>query len=223
LVNILFCRLTIYLDRTPVDSPVNKLPPIKQQTQPPIQEKPRPKPSISPPGVLVVGGTDGSGTRRVVQLLTQLGVTIVSEDPETYDIHADLFGGWPKVVEPLLHSTGSITYEINDIPLQLRTSTEYNLRRLLQQAEKDSKKPQSRILAVGGALPTPPNVHSSRVKYGFKAPVAMTLVPWWKALNQHFLFLHVIRDGRDIAFSANQVRLNFFLDHSFVGSCCQIL
>lgn len=52
--------------------------------------------------VLVVGGTDGSGTRRVVQLLTKLGVTVVSEDPETYDIHADLFGGWPEVVTPVL-------------------------------------------------------------------------------------------------------------------------
>lgn len=54
------------------------------------------------PSVLVVGGTDGSGTRRVVQLLTSLGVLIVSEDPETYDIHADLFGGWPSVVTPVL-------------------------------------------------------------------------------------------------------------------------
>jgi spermidine synthase len=57
---------------------------------------------ISKDNVLVVGGTDGSGTRRVVQLLTKLGVTVVSEDPETYDIHADLFGGWPNVVTPVL-------------------------------------------------------------------------------------------------------------------------
>lgn len=46
--------------------------------------------------------TDGSGTRRVVQILSQLGVTMVSEDPETYDIHADLVGGWPRIVEPVL-------------------------------------------------------------------------------------------------------------------------
>lgn len=57
---------------------------------------------VSKDNVLVVGGTDGSGTRRVVQLLTKLGVTVVSEDPETYDIHADLFGGWPNVVTPVL-------------------------------------------------------------------------------------------------------------------------
>jgi spermidine synthase len=54
------------------------------------------------PSVVIVGGTDGSGTRRVVQLLTDLGAAIVSEDPETYDIHADLVGGWPPLVQPVL-------------------------------------------------------------------------------------------------------------------------
>ena len=33
---------------------------------------------------------DGSGTRRVVQVLTMLGVRMVSEDPETYDIHVPI-------------------------------------------------------------------------------------------------------------------------------------
>jgi hypothetical protein len=42
------------------------------------------------------------------------------------------------------------------------------------------------------------------VKFGFKAPVAMTLVPWWLDVTDRLMFLHVLRDGRDIAFSANQ-------------------
>lgn len=170
-----------------------------------------------PPAILVVGGTDGSGTRRVVQLLTNLGVLIVSEDPETYDIHADLFGGWPKVVTPVLEAAGSIIYDTKDLPPQLQTSTETNLRRLLTQAERDSHKPESKRLAVGGALPTPPDVHASNVLYGFKAPVAMTLVPWWRKLNSHFMFLHVLRDGRDIAFSANQVFICLFSFDFFQG------
>ena len=48
------------------------------------------------------------------------------------------------------------------------------------------------------------------MKFGFKAPVAMTLVPWWLALADKLMFLHVIRDGRDIAFSANQGPVNKF-------------
>lgn len=98
----MFIILLIEIQRQPTKSQSQ---PTKQQQQsssivnPPINQ---PIQSNLPPAVLVVGGTDGSGTRRVVQLLTNLGVLIVSEDPETYDIHADLFGGWPKVVEPVL-------------------------------------------------------------------------------------------------------------------------
>ena len=32
----------------------------------------------------------------------------------------------------------------------------------------------------------------------------MTLAPYWAHLLPHFRLLHVLRDGRDIAFSANQ-------------------
>ena len=66
------------------------------------------KPFTGEPSVLVVGGTDGSGTRRVVQVLTSLGTRIVSEDPETYDIHADLVGGWPAVVTPVLEVRSAV-------------------------------------------------------------------------------------------------------------------
>jgi hypothetical protein len=45
----------------------------------------------------------------VVQILTQLGVTMVSEDPETYDIHADIVGGWPPVVNPVIQVLDQIT------------------------------------------------------------------------------------------------------------------
>jgi hypothetical protein len=39
----------------------------------------------------------------------------------------------------------------------------------------------------------------------------MTLVPWWTdAASHRLMFLHVLRDGRDIAFSANQGPVNKF-------------
>jgi hypothetical protein len=50
------------------------------------------------------------------------------------------------------------------------------------------------------------------VKFGFKAPVAMTLAPWWQNLLPNFRLLHVLRDGRDIAFSANQGPVQKFYD-----------
>lgn len=38
----------------------------------------------------------------MVQVLSQLGVVMVSEDPQTYDIHGDLMGGWPPIVQPVI-------------------------------------------------------------------------------------------------------------------------
>lgn len=52
--------------------------------------------------MLVVGGSDGSGTRRVVWLLAVLGVRMVAEDSHTYDIHANSIGGWPSIVTPVI-------------------------------------------------------------------------------------------------------------------------
>ena len=156
--------------------------------------------------VLVVGGTDGSGTRRVVELLTLLGVTMVSEDPETFDIHADIVLGWPNVVAPVLKHTHTVAYNPLDLPESLQRDTNNRIGKILQLAKQNSMKPQSRQLAVGGKLTTPPGVApASGVSFGIKAPVAMTLVPSWKNQIPNFKFLHVVRDGRDIAFSANQV------------------
>jgi hypothetical protein len=87
----------------------------------------------------------------------------------------------------------------------LQSTVSNDLHRLLVQAERDSAKPQSFQLAKGGALPVPAGTHAHNVKFGFKAPVAMTLMPWWKEVCPHLMFIHVTRDGRDIAFSANQV------------------
>lgn len=47
----------------------------------------------------------------MVQILSQLGVLMVSEDPETYDIHADIVGGWPNVVLPVLTVSSLIVWE----------------------------------------------------------------------------------------------------------------
>jgi hypothetical protein len=59
-------------------------------------------------------------------------------------------------------------------------------------------------LGVGGVLKMHGNATINNIKYGFKAPIAMTLAPFWAYLLKDFRMLHVVRDGRDIAFSANQ-------------------
>jgi len=87
--------------------------------------------AVSP--LLVVGGTDGSGTRRVVQLLADLGVVMVSEDPGTFDIHgAVMKGGWPPVIKPVLEAAGgNIGYDAALLPPPLVASTSQLLTKLL--------------------------------------------------------------------------------------------
>ena len=181
--------------------------------------------------MMVVCGTDGSGTRKVVQVLADMGVLVVSEDPETYDIHGDLMGGWPTVVKPVVQNVKTLNYWPEDaagennkqgpqgttlaelaerkrrrniLPVNVDQAVGGSLRRLVDQARRDSHKPQSFVLAKGGALPRPHGSDAARVSFAFKAPVAMTLTPYWAHLEPHFKLLHVLRDGRDISFSANQ-------------------
>jgi hypothetical protein len=49
--------------------------------------------------MLIVGGSDGSGTRAFVETLRELGTLIISEDPETFDVHAsEIVQGWPGLI-----------------------------------------------------------------------------------------------------------------------------
>ena len=93
--------------------------------------------------VLLVGGTDGSGTRRVVQILTQLGTPMVSEDPETYDIHADIVEGWPKVVKPVVAASKSLHYDPSKLSNPLRSRTQQAISSILAKVASDSSKPTS--------------------------------------------------------------------------------
>ena len=50
--------------------------------------------------MLLVGGTDGSGTRSVVDLLENLGVLMAVDDEGTMDVHGEeMPGGWPPIVK----------------------------------------------------------------------------------------------------------------------------
>ena len=72
------------------------------------------------------------------------------------------------------------------MPETIRKKISNDLQNLLNLAESDSRKLESYTLAVGGALTKPSNIKVSGVKYGFKAPVAMTLAPFWAYLLSDF-------------------------------------
>lgn len=56
---------------------------------------------------------------------------------------------------------------------------------------------------------------ASYVSWGFKAPVSMLLVPFFEETWGQVKFLHVVRDGRDIAFSGNQTPVDKFYENTF--------
>lgn len=56
---------------------------------------------------------------------------------------------------------------------------------------------------------------ASYVIWGFKAPVSMLLVPFFQEAWGQAKFLHVVRDGRDIAFSGNQTPVEKFFEDTF--------
>lgn len=75
---------------------------------------------------LIVGGTDGSGTRGVVALLQRLKVPMVVEDKGTMDVHGAPYmvkGGWPEVVRPVIAWAGGTGYESRAAPAGLRGKT----------------------------------------------------------------------------------------------------
>ena len=86
---------------------------------------------------------------------------MVSEDPETYDVHAKLFGGWPNIVSAVLQHVHALKYEPETFPSDLHTTVEAFLKQVVIQAGGDSKKPQSFRMGTGGAFPP----------FAFDAPV----------------------------------------------------
>ena len=118
---------------------------------------------------------------------------MVSEDPVTYDIHADIVGGWPKLVSPVLKFARSLKYDPQNFPQEIYQLVGPNLKLIIQKLEMDSKRKTSYSLGVGGLLAKAEEAKASKILYGFKAPIAMTLVPWFAHFLPHFKFIHVIR------------------------------
>ena len=170
---------------------------------------------------IIIGGTDGSGTRSIVCLLDSLGTPMIVENPKTLDVEASGLGaifvndptdrtgrrkvkGWPVSVHETLGRTRSADYDASDLPpdVQARFRPFWNAMRRRGRASRSR---------MGSERAT------SGVDWGFKAPVSMLLLPLFHRSDEirGFKFLHVVRDGRDIAFSGNQSPVQKFYNLTF--------
>jgi hypothetical protein len=187
--------------------------------------------------VLVVGGSDGSGTRSVVALLEKLGVFMIVDDRGTNDVHAEEMGGWPPVVKPVLSAMHSANFDLAAVPRNVKEGTIAKMTRFLDSMRRQGSAGGKRLKDAADAAEEAAvasgsnNGDSTRprkagaafvargVAYGYKAPVSMLLVPFLALAYQReaFKFLHVVRDGRDIAFSGNQSPVNKFYRDSYAN------
>jgi hypothetical protein len=87
-------------------------------------------------------------------------------------------------INPVLSYTRSLNYRLADLPTSLRNTTLSAL--------------ENAIKEMLACKPT------DQLRWGFKNPRSMFVLPFIQTLYPDFMFIHVVRDGRDIALSANK-------------------
>ena len=136
---------------------------------------------------IIVGGTAGSGTRGAVTLLKKMGVMMLY-DLASYDVE---IGDWPKLVRDVLtHTNGSLMYNLGSIPAPVCDRVLSQLRSHFGTYKNLSCIP---IRQNGVRLPL----------WGFKVPASIFFLPFWEEIFPDFIFVHAVRDGRDMPFSRN--------------------
>jgi hypothetical protein len=168
--------------------------------------------------VLIIAGSDGSGTRAFVDAIRQLGVPIVADDKETFDLHGvELFKrqGWPALVNMVLRYTHSGDYEWDDLPEGLKQTINPEVSHLLFKTTTRYRA-MSKAAAEKGQIAGTPTVEG--VSYAIKAPISMLVLPVLKKFYGNIKFLHVLRDGRDVALSSNQSPVAKFYDSMYTDS-----
>jgi len=261
---------------------------VEKQNQ--IQQLIQDSGSGTPPfPFLIVGGSDGSGTRAFVTALGKLGVPMLVDDKGTMDVHGkELFQGegWPPLAQLILNHTHTANYEVEDLPKDVRDTIVTELTKfknaMIRRGHKHDKREKERIEKKNAHVNHYNNSHhkknknkkerlypatafhlpkqqrsllemdsgedmeekpsnedienaafirapfdvrpdqiimdspkrSTMIQYGWKAPVSMLLIPFLREVFGPIKFLHVVRDGRDIALSTNQSPVRkFYISH----------
>ncbi len=137
---------------------------------------------------MIIGATGGSGTRAVARIVQQAGMWIgtnlnVSVDAVDFGLYSN------RWIDPFLQGTDRWRLPLADGD---RDAMVADLAPLLRTHLEPLTEPE----------------HLGRwTAWGWKEPRSMYLLPFWDALFPGLRFLHVVRDGRDMAFSSNQNQL----------------
>ncbi|MBN8532356.1 MAG: sulfotransferase [Alphaproteobacteria bacterium] len=138
------------------------------------------EPSSSP---FVIGGTGGSGTRVVHAVLGQCGVFMgrnLNEAGDAMDFEPFL----DEAINPLLSRTRSLNYNLADLGPGPWDEAVEKIQAIIR---------RYRAEAPRGAK-----------GWGWKNPRSMYVLPLIHQVFPDFRFIHLVRDGKDMAFSGNQ-------------------
>jgi len=133
----------------------------------------------SAPGPNVIGATGGSGTRVIASIVRSAGM-FIGTDLNAYEDAVEFGGFSDRWINTYVEAGQAPAPEVTD-------SMAAELRQL-----------------VANHCSTMPADASS---WGWKEPRSIYLLPFFDDEFQGFRFLHVVRDGRDMAFSDNQQQL----------------
>jgi hypothetical protein len=146
---------------------------------------------------IIIGGTGGSGTRAVQTLFEKAGFFMGSKLNDSKDyIALDTYLN--NTIPSLLDHTHSVEYALETLPAGFRNDKIKRLR-TLSSAVRDEAPEASE-------------------GWGWKHPRAIYLLPLLLKIHPHMTFVHVVRDGRDMALSKNQQQLTSFYKHLYSRS-----
>jgi len=135
------------------------------------------------PSPIIVGGSRGSGTRLIRSLLAESNVFMGYDDNDSGDAHVFSLL-LQRYINPILQHTHTLDYSLSQLSQNLRETllTEFS------------------TAARHHAILCPP----SAIQWGWKNPRCMFILPVLQEIYPQMRFIHVVRDGYDMAFSSNQ-------------------
>lgn len=140
---------------------------------------------------LVIGGSDGSGTRSFAHAMRSLGVPMKTDLKSNLDIQSGEIckgQGFPPLVSLVLEDTKSVNYEVEDLTTETRRT-----------ALAETIKFKKGVDRWHEGVEHWRQARATGVSIGFKAPATMLLLPLLRKVFGAIKYIHVVRDGRDVS------------------------
>ncbi len=136
---------------------------------------------------VMIGATGGSGTRAVRNLLAEAGFFMGVNEQINHAGDAMQFEpSLDEFINPVLDAAGRLDYALTELPPPLRWRVLWALRRSLRAYLRERPR--------------------TKLNWGWKNPRSMYLLPFFKQIFPGLRFVHLVRDGRDMAVSDNQAQ-----------------